>query len=63
MAEALEVVRIEWRRRVIAEYGSAAVTHSLVGWLMRLGASPTRLHQGTRIIDDELVHAEQALRC
>jgi hypothetical protein len=60
MAEAPEVVRIEWRRRVIAEYGSAAVTHSLVGWLLRLGASPTLLHEGTRIIDDELVHAEMA---
>jgi hypothetical protein len=60
MAEAPEAARIEWRRRVIAEYGSAAVTHSLLGWLMRLGASPTLLHEGTRIIDDELVHAEMA---
>lgn len=50
----------EWRRRVIAEYNSAGVTHSLVGWLLRLGASPTLLHEGVRIIDDELVHAEMA---
>lgn len=50
----------EWRRRVIAEYNSAGITHSLVGWLLRLGASPTLLHEGLRIVDDELVHAELA---
>lgn len=60
MAEASETVRNEWRRRVVAEYGSAAITHALVGWLLRLGASPTLLHEGVRIIDDELVHAEMA---
>jgi len=60
MAEHLAQVRNEWQRRVVAEYGSAAVTHSLLGWLLRLGASPTLLHEGARIIDDELVHAELA---
>lgn len=50
----------EWRRRVIAEYHSASITNSLVGWLLQLGASPTLLHEGVRIIDDELVHAEMA---
>ena len=50
----------EWRRRVIAEYNSAGITHSLLGWLLRLGASPTLLHEGVRIIDDELIHAEMA---
>ena len=60
MAESLGLVRNEWQRRVVAEYGSAAVTHSLLGWLLRLGASPTLLHEGARIIDDELVHAEMA---
>jgi len=60
MAEPLANVRNEWQRRVVAEYGSAAVTHSLLGWLMRVGASPTLLHEGARIIDDELVHAEMA---
>lgn len=60
MTEGPEAVREEWRRRVIAEYGSAGVTHSLLGWLMRLGASPTLLHEATRIVDDELVHAEMA---
>ena len=60
MAEISETVRQEWRRRVVAEYGSADITHSLLGWLLRLGASPTLLHEGARIIDDELVHAEMA---
>jgi hypothetical protein len=60
MLESLAPVRNEWQRRVVAEYGSAAVTHALLGWLLRLGASPTLLHEGARIIDDELVHAEMA---
>lgn len=60
MAEATERVRLEWQRRVVAEYGSAAITHTLLGWLLRLGASPTLLHEATRIVDDELVHAEMA---
>lgn len=60
MVDSLASVRLEWQRRVVAEYGSAAITHSLLGWLMRLGASPTLLHEATRIVDDELVHAEQA---
>ncbi|HTU58634.1 MAG TPA: ferritin-like domain-containing protein, partial [Polyangiales bacterium] len=55
-----EHVRVEWQRRVTAEYGPAAITHSLLGWLLRLGASPTLLHEATRIVDDELVHAEMA---
>lgn len=45
---------------MIAEYRSAGITHSLVGWLLQLGASPTLLHEGVRIIDDELIHAEMA---
>jgi hypothetical protein len=53
-------VREEWQRRVIAEYGSAAITSDLVGFLLRLGASPTLLHQGLRTADDEVVHAELA---
>jgi hypothetical protein len=56
--EMLQRVRGEWQRRVEAEYGSAALTHALLGWLLRLGASPTLLHDAVRIVDDELVHAE-----
>jgi hypothetical protein len=62
MRHELVRVRDEWRRRVLAEYNSAAVTHALVGWLIELGASPTLLHEGVRIIDDELVHAELAFQ-
>ncbi len=54
------MVQGEWQRRVQAEYGSAGITHALLGWLLRLGASPTLLHEATRIVDDELVHAEMA---
>ena len=60
MAEATEAVRQKWRARVAAEYGSASITNSLLGWLLRLGASPTLLHEAVRIVDDELVHAEMA---
>jgi hypothetical protein len=60
MPEVMDAVRGEWQRRVVAEYASAAVTHSLLGWLLELGASPTLLHEGARIFDDELVHAEMA---
>jgi hypothetical protein len=60
MREVMEAVQGEWQRRVVAEYASAGVTHSLLGWLLELGASPTLLHEGTRIFDDELVHAEMA---
>ena len=55
MGELPEAVKIEWRRRVVAEYGSAAIIHGLLGWLLRLGASPTLLHEVTRIVADELV--------
>ncbi len=57
-SQGLTLVREEWRRRVVAEYGSAALAHSLTFWLIRLGASPTLLHEGLRIVGDELVHAE-----
>ena len=60
MVEELTQVRAEWQRRVQAEYNSAGITHALLGWLLRLGASPTLLHEATRIVDDELVHAEMA---
>jgi|SRR6478752_903920 len=60
MVDGLSQVRAEWQRRVVAEYGSAAATHTLLGWLMRLGASPTLLHEAVRIVDDELIHAEMA---
>lgn len=55
---ASEDVRREWGRRVEAEYRSAAITHHLTLWLIQMGASPDLLHEGLRIVGDELVHAE-----
>ncbi len=48
----------EWGRRVEAEYRSAAITHHLTLWLIQMGASPDLIHDGLRIVADELAHAE-----
>jgi len=55
---ASDAVRREWGRRVEAEYRSAAITQNLVLWLIQMGASPDLLHDGLRIVGDELVHAQ-----
>jgi hypothetical protein len=55
---ASDEVRLEWLRRVEAEYSSAAITQHLTLWLMQLGASPDLIHGGLRIAGDEIVHAE-----
>lgn len=59
---ASDAVRREWSRRVVAEYRSAAITHHLTLWLIQLGASPDLLHQGLRIVKDELAHADLSHR-
>lgn len=41
-----------------AEYRSAAITQHLVLWLIQIGASPDLIHDGLRIVTDELKHAE-----
>jgi hypothetical protein len=51
-------VRLEWARRVEAEYRSAALTQHLTLWLIQMGASPDLIRDGLRITDDELRHAE-----
>ncbi len=48
----------EWGRRVEAEYRSAAIMHHLTFWLIQMGASPDLIHDGLRIVGDEIVHAE-----
>lgn len=58
---ASEAVRTEWLHRVEAEYRSAVLTQELTLWLMQAGASPDLLHDGVRIADDELVHAELSM--
>lgn len=56
----LETVAGEWLRRVQAEYGSAARTHSYVGWLIQIAAPPELIRAGMRVVDDELEHASLA---
>ncbi len=58
---ATEHVRRQWLLRVEAEYRSAVLTQELTLWLMQAGASPDLLHDGLRIADDELVHAELSM--
>jgi hypothetical protein len=55
---ASQAVRDEWARRVEAEYRSAAITQHLTLWLIQIGASPDLIHDGLRIVTDELAHAE-----
>jgi hypothetical protein len=50
-------VRAEWRARIAAEYGSAAVTQHLVLWLIQAGGPPDVIADGLRIVSDELEHS------
>lgn len=60
-ASASELVRTEWLHRVEAEYRSAVLTQELTLWLMQAGASPDLLHDGLRVVADELMHAELSM--
>jgi len=53
-------VRDEWRARIAAEYGSAAITQHLVLWLIQIGASPDVIDAGLRVVADELVHSRMS---
>lgn len=55
---ASDAVRAEWRRRIEAEYRSAAITQHLGLWLIQLGASPDLVKLCMRIAADEIAHAE-----
>ncbi|HXS17097.1 MAG TPA: ferritin-like domain-containing protein [Polyangiaceae bacterium] len=55
---ASDAVRREWRRRIEAEYQSAARTQHLTLWLVQLGAPRELIDDGLRIVTDELDHAE-----
>ncbi len=50
----------EWRARIAAEYGSAAVTQHFVLWLMQAGAPPDLLEAGLVIVSDELAHSRMS---
>lgn len=56
-APASDRVRAEWRNRIAAEYGSAAITQHFVLWLIQVGASPDLIDDGLVIVKDELTHA------
>ena len=62
MKPASERVQGEWLRRGEAEYRSAAVTQHLTLWLIQIGASPDLIHDGLRIVKDELAHASLSHR-
>jgi hypothetical protein len=53
-------VRAEWRNRIAAEYGSAALTQHFVLWLIQIGASPDLIEDGLAIVLDELAHSQLA---
>ncbi len=59
---ASDAVRLEWLRRVEAEYTSAAVTQHTTLWLIQIGASPDLIRAGMRIAGDEMVHAQLSHR-
>jgi hypothetical protein len=61
-AVASERVREEWRRRVVAEYTSAAIAQQISLWLTRVGASPDLVKRGLRVARDELEHAALSRR-
>jgi hypothetical protein len=53
-------VREEWRARIAAEYTSAAITQTLVLWLIQAGAPPDLIDAGLVIVGDELVHSRMS---
>lgn len=51
-------MRVEWRNRIAAEYGSAAITQHFVLWLIQIGASPELIDDGLVVVTDELAHSQ-----
>jgi len=47
-----------WKRRIVAEYCSAAHTAEFLHWGIQMGLSPDTLEVARRIVGDELAHAE-----
>ena len=50
-------IRLEWSRRIEAEYTSAAHAHHLTLWLIQLGFPRELVDDGLAIVKDELDHA------
>ena len=53
--------RLEWARRVQAEYRSAATTARVLHWMIQCGLPRPLLDKAQRIVSDELDHAELSL--
>ena len=53
-------MREEWRARIAAEYTSAAITQTVVLWLIQAGAPPDLIDAGLVIVGDELVHSRMS---
>lgn len=51
-------MRAEWRNRIAAEYGSAAITQHFVLWLIQIASSPDLIDDGLVIVQDELAHSQ-----
>lgn len=56
-------VHAEWARRVAAEYTSAGVAAQVLAWGIAAGLPAPLLHTATRIVRDELDHAELSHGC
>lgn len=56
-------VHREWRRRVHAEYRSAAITAQVSHWMIQAGLDEALLTTCLRIVGDELAHARLAHDC
>jgi hypothetical protein len=59
---ASDAVRHEWRRRSEVEYRSAAYASAVTHWMLSIGAPPSLLRAGLRIVGDEIAHSELAHR-
>lgn len=53
----------EWRRRVAAEYRSAAITAQLLHWGILAAFPESLLHVALRVVRDELDHAALSHEC
>ena len=57
-----DTVRREWRRRAEVEYRSAAYADIVTHWLLVMGAPPSIIRGGLRIVADEIAHSELSYR-
>jgi hypothetical protein len=58
-----ERVLSEWRRRVAAEYRSAALAAQVSHWMIQCGLDEALIHTALRIVRDELDHASLSHDC